>query len=189
MKVTSRVARKPVVIPKGVDIKLQDQLIMIKGPKGELAVKVHPHIHIAIDDANIKIQDNVNKIYCRSGIERRLKTSIAGTVRAQVNNAVEGVLKGFERKLILVGVGYRAQAKGKILSLTLGYSHPVEFPVPEGITIETPSLTEVIVKGIDRHLVGHTASMIRSLRSPEFYKGKGIRYANEVIILKETKKK
>ena len=115
--------------------------------------------------------------------------SIAGTTRAKIYNMVTGVSAGYERKLLLVGVGYKAQSKGKVLGLTLGFSHPVDFKVPDGITIETPIPTEIIVKGIDKHLVGHTAAMIRAIRGPEPYKGKGVRYAGEVIVRKETKKK
>lgn len=186
----SRVGRKPVAIPTNVNIKVEGERLAIKGPKGQNNLDIHPYIQVSIEEGQLKVLLREGKdVYCRSGSGMKLQKSIAGTLRAKINNAVYGVTKGFERKLVLVGVGYRAQAKGKVLSLTIGFSHPVEFKVPEGITIETPSVTEIIVKGADKHLVGHTASMIRDIRSPEPYKGKGIRYANEVVIQKETKKK
>ncbi len=186
---TSRVGRKPVTIPAGVDVKMQGHDLHIKGPKGQMTLPVHPAVLVQIENGDIKFRANAESGYCRSGSGMRLNKSIIGTARAKVANLVHGVTEGFERKLVLVGVGYRAQTKGKDLSLTLGFSHPVSFTAPEGITIETPSQTEIIIKGVDKHLVGHVASMIREFRSPEPYKGKGIRYANEVIILKETKKK
>lgn len=186
---TSRVARKPVAIPKGVDIKLVDQELIIKGSKGQLSLPVHRHVHVDIQDGQINVRTNTEGGYSRTGSGAKLKKSITGTTRAKIFNMITGVTNGFERKLLLVGVGYRAQAKGKLLGLTLGFSHPVDFKIPEGITIETPSQTEIIVKGIDKHLVGHTAAMIRAIRSPEPYKGKGVRYADENIVRKETKKK
>lgn len=186
---TSRIGRKPVAIPSGVDVKVVGQEMMIKGPKGQTVFPIDPFVQIDIEDGQVKIRSKTSAGYCRSGSGSKSLRSITGTTRAKLHNTIAGVAKGFERKLLLVGVGYKAQAKGKILNLIIGYSHPVDFKVPEGITIETPSPTEVIVKGIDKHLVGHTASMIRAVREPEPYKGKGIRYANEVIILKETKKK
>lgn len=186
---TSRVARKPVAVPSGVDVKLQGQELHIKGPKGQTAVGIHPGVLVQIENGHIKFKSNPDAGYCRTGSGMKLNKSIIGTARAKIANYVNGVKNGFERKLVLVGVGYRAQAKGKELHLSIGFSHPVVISAPEGITIETPSQTEILVKGIDKHLVGHVASMIRAVRSPEPYKGKGIRYANEVIILKETKKK
>lgn len=187
---TSRVGRKPITIPAGVDIKVDGQHLAVKGPKGHLKLPIRPFAKIVIEESILKVMvDKSENNYCRSGSGTKLRNSITGTVRAEISNALIGVTQGFERKLILVGVGYRAQAKGKVLSLTLGFSHPVEFPVPEGVVIETPSLTEILIKGTDKHLVGHTASLIRDLRAPEPYKGKGIRYSNEVISLKETKKK
>jgi large subunit ribosomal protein L6 len=186
----SRVARKPITLPQGVDVKVNGQELAVKGPKGTMKLSLLPFTQIVIEGNQVKIMvDEGPANYCRSGSGTKLRKSIPGTVRAQISNAVQGVTKGFERKLMLVGVGYRAQVKGKVLGLTLGFSHPVDFPIPEGITIETPSQTEVILKGMDKHLIGHTASMIRELRGPEPYKGKGIRYAGELIILKETKKK
>ena len=187
---SSRVARKPIVIPKGVDVKVDGYQLAIKGPKGNVNLPLFPFTKIIIEDGHLSVMiSKEDDVYCRSGSGSKLRKSIPGTIRAQICNAVQGVTSGFERKLVLVGVGYRAQSKGKTLGLTLGFSHPVDFPVPEGVTIETPSQTEIIVKGTDKHLVGHTASMIRDIRAPEPYKGKGIRYANERISLKETKKK
>jgi large subunit ribosomal protein L6 len=142
-----------------------------------------------VEDGHIKINLNSEGTYSRSGSGSKLKKSIAGTTRSKVSSIVQGVTAGFERKLTLVGVGYRAQSTGKLLNLTVGYSHPVSISAPEGITIETPSQTEILVKGMDKHLVGHIASLIRAVRSPEPYKGKGIRYSDEKIVLKETKKK
>jgi large subunit ribosomal protein L6 len=186
---TSRVGRKPIAVPTGVDVKMQGQDLHIKGPKGQIAVLIHPAVLIQIEDGHIKFRPNSEAGYTRSGSGLKLNKSIIGTARAKISNYVQGVTKGFERKLVLVGVGYRAQIKGKDLNLTVGFSHPVVITAPEGITIEAPSQTEILVKGVDKHLVGHVASMIRDVRSPEPYKGKGIRYANEVIKLKETKKK
>lgn len=186
---TSRVGRKPINVPSGVDIKIQDQQVTIKGPKGQKVLPVHESVLVEIDGGIIKISSNSAAAYSRSGSGSKLKRSIVGTTRATIANFVQGVSQGFEKKLVLVGVGYRAATKGKELNLTLGFSHPVNFMAPEGITIETPSQTEILVKGIDKHLVGHVASMIREFRMPEPYKGKGVRYSNEVIELKETKKK
>lgn len=184
----SRIGRRPVIIPTGVDVKTEGNDITVKGPKGQLSLPVHAFVEVNIEDGKVKVKQNRRKGTYK-GTEKKLLSSISGTTRAAINNAVIGVTKGYERKLVLIGVGYRAQMKGKTLSLTLGHSHPIEFVPPEGITIETPSLTEIIVKGIDKHLVGHTASKIRAFRSPEPYKGKGVRYANENVVRKETKKK
>lgn len=186
---TSRIARKPVPIPSGVDIKRDNQSITVKGPKGQLKVEVHPFVKVAIDKESISVSSDNELMKTITSSERKLFYAIAGTVRSNLNNTIAGVTKGFERKLVLVGVGYRAQSKGKVLALSLGFSHPTEFSVPEGITIETPTPTEIIVKGINKQLVGLVASQIRSVRSPEPYKGKGVRYLNEIIELKETKKK
>lgn len=186
---TSRVGRKPVTIPSGVDVKINGNDLFISGPKGKLQLVMNPLIQIELSNNQLKVIPNKNIGYCRSGSGSKLNNSIAGTTRAKIYNMIIGVTNGFERKLILVGVGYRAQVKGKLLNLTLGYSHAVDYTAPEGIQIETPSLTEIIVKGIDKHLVGHAASMIRDFRCPELYKGKGIRYSDEKIICKETKKK
>lgn len=190
MIITSRVGRKPISIPAGIEIKIeQNNNVHIKGPKGQMDVVLHPYISVKVEQGHLEIGYNKDISYYRSGSGTKLNRSIAGTIRANLQNSIQGVLKGFEKKLTLIGVGYRAQAKGKILNLTIGYSHPVNFEVPEGIIIETPSQTEIIVKGMNKDLVGLVASKIRAVRPPELYKGKGIRYANEVIILKETKKK
>jgi large subunit ribosomal protein L6 len=189
MPSASRVGRKPVEVSKGVEVKIQAHEVAFKGPKGHNVVPIHPYASVMMENGELKVSQNPSSGYCRGGSGARLLHSILGTLRSKIYNAVFGVSTGFERKLVLVGVGYRAQVKGKVLSLTIGFSHPVEFVAPEGITIEAPTLTEIIVKGADKHLVGHIASMIRDVRPPEPYKGKGIRYADEVIIRKETKKK
>ncbi|MHB1947127.1 MAG: 50S ribosomal protein L6 [Gammaproteobacteria bacterium] len=187
--VTSRVGRKPIVIPSGVEVKLQELDIHIKGPKGHMTMPLHPTVSVEFDEnKHLKISTKTEG-YSRKGSGSKLKNSITGTTRAKISNIVHGVTQGFERKLLLVGVGYRAQAKGTALNLTIGYSHPVVIEAPAGVTFETPSVTEIIVKGIDKHLVGHTAAKVRAVRSPEPYKGKGIRYADENVMRKETKKK
>lgn len=174
----SRIANQPVEIPSGVEIKVDGQNVKAKGAKGELNMSVHPSVSVAQEDGSLKVQS--------SGKEA---VAMAGTMRSLLNNLVEGVSKGFERKLELVGVGYRAQAKGKSLNLALGFSHPVDYAIPEGITIETPSQTEIVVKGADKQKVGQVAAEIRAYRPPEPYKGKGVKYADERIIRKEAKKK
>jgi large subunit ribosomal protein L6 len=184
---TSRVGRKPVTIPSGVDIKIVGEEISIKGPKGLVTLPIHPYLDVVVEDGTIVVKYSETKKYSRTG--KKLLKAAPGTARASINNAVHGVTQGFERKLNLVGVGYRAQSKGKILNLTIGYSHPVDFPVPEGITIETPSVTEIIIKGTSKHLVGHTAAKIMAVRPPEPYKGKGIIDPRKPIKRKETKKK
>lgn len=176
----SRVARKPVELPKGVELTQAPGLVKIKGPKGELSLRLHPAVEVRVADGKAQVA-------VREASRRARENS--GTTRALLANMVSGVTKGFERRLELVGVGYRAQAQGRKLSLTLGFSHPVEYRVPEGITIETPSQTEIVVKGSDRQKVGQVAAEIRAFRAPEPYKGKGVRYANEQIVLKEAKKK
>ncbi|VVC75174.1 50S ribosomal protein L6 [Aquicella siphonis] len=186
---TSRVGRKPVVIPAGVEVKLQGLMLSVKGPKGQLSVPLHPFVHVSVESNEIKVQPNSKTQGVITGKSVKLYKSIAGTMRANINNVIHGVTQGFERKLLLVGVGYRAQAKGKILSLSLGFSHPTDFSVPEGITIETPTQTEIVIKGSNKEMVGLVAAQIRQIRGPEPYKGKGVRYANEVIEIKETKKK
>ncbi len=186
---TSRIGRKPVAVPSGVEVKLHDDKLSVKGPKGQLVITLHPYVHVSVDKGEIKVQPNTDGKQIITGPNNKLYRSIAGTTRANISNVIQGVTAGFERKLVLVGVGYRAQAKGKVLALSLGFSHPTDFNVPEGITIETPTQTEIIVKGVNKELVGLVAAKIRSVRGPEPYKGKGVRYANEVIELKETKKK
>lgn len=176
----SRVASNPVALPKGVEIKQSASGLSVKGPKGELQMPLHTEVEVSVADGSAKIA-------ARSG--SRLAKAMAGTTRALLNNMVTGVTDGFERKLELVGVGYRAQSQGKNLNLTLGFSHPVSYPVPDGIAIETPSQTEILVKGIDKQQVGQVAAEIRRYRPPEPYKGKGVRYSNERVVIKEAKKK
>ena len=176
----SRVAKQPVVIPKGVEIKLEGQQLHAKGSKGQLELAVHPAVEVAVED-------NVLTFKARGGSKG--DRAMAGTMRALVNNVVVGVSDGFEKKLELVGVGYRAQAQGSKLNLTLGFSHPVIYEVPNGVTVETPTQTEIVVKGSDRQKVGQVSAEIRAYRPPEPYKGKGVRYADEQIVRKEAKKK
>lgn len=176
----SRIAKAPVTIPKGVDVKLTGNNMTVKGSKGQLSFDFNSMVGISIDDNVIQMQWDKDD-----------KESIAqaGTARAIANSMVIGVSDGFERKLTLIGVGYRAQAKGNILSLSLGFSHPVDFEVPAGVTVETPSQTEIVVKGSDKQQVGQVAAKIRAYRPPEPYKGKGVRYADENVAKKEAKKK
>ena len=176
----SRVAKKPVELPKGVEVKHAAGAMSVKGPKGELSMELNSEVVVKVEDSQITFE-------ARSG--SRFATAISGTTRSLVNNMVLGVSDGYERKLELVGVGYRAKAQGKKLNLTLGFSHPVDYAVPEGITVETPSQTEVLIKGIDKQKVGQVAAEIRRYRPPEPYKGKGVRYAGEHVALKEAKKK
>ena len=176
----SRVAKVPVQLPKGVEFKLDGRLAVLKGPKGELSLEVDPSVELVQEGAEIQVRT--------PGTEKP-QGAMAGTVRALLANMAKGVSEGFQKKLELVGVGYRAQAQGKVLNLTLGFSHPVAYEVPDGITIETPSQTEVLVKGIDRQKVGQVAADIRRYRPPEPYKGKGVRYSDERVVLKEAKKK
>jgi large subunit ribosomal protein L6 len=176
----SRVAKKSLTLPKGVELSVNGAEVTVKGPKGQLAMQLHSDVQLAEDQG-------VWGVRCTG--DRQKSIALAGTMRALLGNMVKGVAEGFERKLELVGVGYRAAAQGKTLNLTLGFSHPVAYPVPEGITIETPSQTEVVVRGIDKQQVGQVAAEIRAFRPPEPYKGKGVRYADERVVLKEAKKK
>ena len=176
----SRVANKPVELPSGVEVNISGQDINVKGGKGTLSHSIHGSVEIAQSD-------NVLTFKARS--QDKQARALAGTTRALVNNMVTGVSTGFEKTMELVGVGYRAQAKGQTLSLTLGLSHPVDYQAPEGITIETPSQTQIIVKGTDKQLIGQVCANIRAWRPPEPYKGKGIRFAGEHIARKEAKKK
>ncbi len=175
----SRIANNPVTIPSGVDVNIVGSLITIKGGKGELSHDIHPLVKVEQEDSILKTTVNNNS---------KTANALSGTTRALIQNIVTGVTEGFERKLEIVGVGYRAAVSGKVLNLTLGFSHPVEFAIPEGITIETPSQTEVVIKGIDKQQVGQVAANIRAYRSPEPYKGKGVRYSDERIVRKEAKK-
>ncbi len=174
----SRVANKPVMIPKGVEVNLNGQQVSIKGSKGAMQLDLHPTVGIQQNDGELKVVASTDS-----------SRAMAGTMRALLNNIVIGVSTGFEKKLTLVGVGYRAQAQGNKLNLTLGFSHPVEYAVPEGIKIETPSQTEIVVSGMDKQKVGQVASDIRAYRPPEPYKGKGVRYSDEHVVRKEAKKK
>ena len=176
----SRIAKQPIPLPKGVVVTIDEQQLAVKGSKGSLSLTLHPTVRI--DQADNTLQLNP----ASEAAEHR---AMAGTMRSLVNNMVIGVSQGFERKLQLVGVGYRAQAQGQVLNLTLGFSHPIEYKVPEGVSVDTPTQTEILVKGIDKQKVGAVASKIRAYRPPEPYKGKGVRYAEERIILKEAKKK
>ncbi|HEB85835.1 MAG TPA: 50S ribosomal protein L6 [Gammaproteobacteria bacterium] len=170
----------PITLPKGVEVSIQDQVVTIKGGKGTLTHKVHASV-------GVSAVDNVLTLVAREGHVGALAQS--GTAQALINNMVTGVSKGFERKLQLVGVGYRAQAQGGKLNLTLGFSHPIDYELPEGVSVETPSQTEVVLKGIDKQRVGQAAAEIRAFRPPEPYKGKGVKYADEHIVRKEAKKK
>jgi len=176
----SRVANKPINLPAGVEVKLAGQDVSVKGPKGNLSMTMHPLVSASIADNIVSIQ---------TGEKSTQSVALAGTTRALVNNMVTGVSAGFEKKLQLIGVGYRAQAQGQKLNLTLGFSHPVVYDVPEGVSAETPSQTEILVKGIDKQKVGQAAANIRAYRPPEPYKGKGVRYADEHVVRKEAKKK
>ncbi|MCK9284748.1 MAG: 50S ribosomal protein L6 [Rhodocyclaceae bacterium] len=176
----SRVAKYPVELPKGVEVNLSASEISVKGPLGTLKHFMLPSVTVAQEG---------EKLVCRAVEGLPDARAMSGTMRAVVNNMVTGVTKGFEKKLTLVGVGYRAQAQGAKLNLSLGFSHPVVHEMPAGIKVETPTQTEVIIKGIDKQLVGQVAAEVRAYRSPEPYKGKGVRYADEVVVIKETKKK
>ncbi|HEY6640659.1 50S ribosomal protein L6 [Povalibacter sp.] len=177
----SRVAKQPVALPKGVTATISADLVAISGAKGSLS--------LAINNKHVKVVQDADELKVEKANDSREADMLAGSTRAHLANIVEGVSKGYERKLELVGVGYRAQAQGKNLNLTLGFSHPVVYEAPEGITIETPSQTEILVKGNDVQKVGQVAADIRSFRPPEPYKGKGVRYSGEKIELKEAKKK
>jgi large subunit ribosomal protein L6 len=176
----SRIAKYPVDVPKGVDVTLSASEISIKGPLGTLKQFVLP---------SVKIEREDDKLLCKAVGSAPNAGAMSGTMRALVNNMVSGVTKGFEKKLTLVGVGYRAQAQGDKLNLTLGFSHPVVHKMPQGVKVETPTQTEIVIKGINRQQVGQVAAEVRAYRSPEPYKGKGVRYSDETVVIKETKKK
>jgi large subunit ribosomal protein L6 len=176
----SRIAKYPVALPKGVEVTLGGAEISIKGPLGTLKQSLLPAVTIEKDGDSLQVR----------AVEGKPDAgAMSGTMRALVANMVNGVTKGFEKKLTLVGVGYKAQAQGAKLNLSLGFSHPIVHDMPNGIKVETPTQTEILIKGIDRQLVGQVAAEVRAYRSPEPYKGKGVRYANEVVVIKETKKK
>ncbi len=176
----SRIAKNPVALPQDVEASVSGQVVTVKGPKGQVSYVVHDLVEVVLEGSELKFSPK------NGGREAK---ALSGTMRSIVNNMVHGVHQGYEKKLQLVGVGYRAQAQGKVLNLTLGFSHPVVFEAPEGVTIETPTQTEIVVKGIDKQVVGQVAANIRRYRPPEPYKGKGVRYADEQIVLKEAKKK
>lgn len=176
----SRVAKMPINLPSGVEVSLKGQILTVKGKNGALNMDLHPQVEMQNDGKVVHLAPRNNS---------KSADALAGTFRALINNMVTGVSAGFVRKLDLVGVGYRAQAQGRVLNLTLGYSHPVAYAVPEGITVETPSPTEILVKGADKQRVGQVAAEIRAYRPPEPYKGKGVKYSDEVIVRKEAKKK
>lgn len=176
----SRVAKNPVALPQGVEVNLAGAQISVKGPLGTLTLPRNPAVDVVQEGTELQVK-------AVAGAENG--NALSGTTRALLANLVNGVSKGFEKKLTLVGVGYRAQAQGDTLNLSLGFSHPVAHKMPAGIKVETPSQTEIVIKGIDKQQVGQVAAEIRAYRKPEPYKGKGVRYADEVVILKETKKK
>ena len=176
----SRVAKAPIALESGMDVKIDGQDVSVKGAKGNMAMTVHPSIEVVQEDG---------MLICKPKTDDKAGWAMAGTMRALINNMVVGCSKGFEKKLTLIGVGYRAQVKGKVLDLSLGFSHPVEHAIPEGITIQCPSQTEIVVSGSDKQKVGQTAAEIRAYRPPEPYKGKGVRYTDEYVIRKEAKKK
>ena len=176
----SRVANAPIELPKGVEFKLDGNLVTLKGGNGELSLELNSEVEL-------KQEENVVTLQARS--RSRFSTAMAGTMRALIANIAKGVSEGFEKKLELKGVGYRAQAQGNNLNLSLGFSHPVDYPEPDGVSVETPSQTEIVVKGADKQKVGQAAAEIRGFRPPEPYKGKGVRYSDERVQLKEAKNK
>lgn len=176
----SRVAKNPVVVPAGVEVTLASHEISVKGPLGTLKQALN---------ADVKVEREGDQLLCKATSGSKRSNAMSGTVRALLANMIQGVTKGYERKLTLVGVGYRAQAAGDTLNLTLGYSHPVSHKMPKGVKVETPTQTEIVLKGTDKQQIGQVAAEVRAYREPEPYKGKGVRYADEKVILKETKKK
>jgi large subunit ribosomal protein L6 len=173
----SRIAKAPIELPKGVEFNLSGEQVRVKGPKGNLEMNVHPNVSVEQESGTVVVKP-----------ANDADMPMAGTMRSLLGNMVTGVTDGFEKRLTLIGVGYRAQAQGKKLSLTLGFSHPIDYEAPEGITIETPSQTEIVVSGCDKQRVGQTAAEIRGFRPPEPYKGKGVRYSDERVVRKEAKK-
>lgn len=183
----SRVAKAPVKVPSSVQVKIESvdgtTVVSVKGPKGEQSISVHESVKVTLEDGQLILAPTTEE---KKGAPAWAQ---CGTARALLANCIQGCEKGFERKLQLNGVGYRAQAKGKVLNLTVGYSHPVEMPVPEGLKAETPSQTEIVLSGVDKQMLGQFAANVRAVRPPEPYKGKGIRYAEEHVRTKEAKKK
>jgi large subunit ribosomal protein L6 len=176
----SRIGKNPVALPKGVDVSVSAEALSIKGPLGTLLQRL---------DGRVAVRKEGDQLLFEPTEGAAGANAMSGTLRALAANMVQGVTKGFEKKLTLVGVGYRAQAQGDKLNLSLGFSHPVVHPMPKGIKVETPTQTEILVKGVDKQLVGQVAAEVRAYRPPEPYKGKGVRYANEQVVIKETKKK
>jgi large subunit ribosomal protein L6 len=176
----SRIGKNPIVVPKGVEVTLSADTVAVKGPLGTLTQRL---------SSDIKIERQGDNLLCMVNNDSTRANAMSGTIRALVANMVEGVSKGFERKLTLVGVGYRAQAQGDKLNLALGFSHPVVHQMPNGVKVETPTQTEIVLRGNDKQQVGQVAAEVRAYRSPEPYKGKGVRYTGEKVALKETKKK
>lgn len=176
----SRVAKNPVEVPSSIDVSISGGLITAKGPNGELTLNKHELVSVDLEEGKLQVKANNDS---------KLARSMSGTTRALLSNIVTGVSQGFEKKLTIIGVGYRAQVQGKNLNLTLGFSHPVVYPIPEGITIEAPSQTELVIKGADKQKVGQVAAEIRAYRPPEPYKGKGVRYTDEYVVRKQAKKK
>jgi len=176
----SRIGKQPVVIPAGVEVAVKDDLVNVKGALGTMVLAINPLVKIESKEGSLSVSP---------ANDSREANAMSGTMRQLVNNMVNGVSKGFEKKLSLLGVGYKAQAQGAKLNLTVGYSHPVVINMPAGIKVETPTPTEILIKGADRQRVGQVASEVRAVRPPEPYKGKGIRYADEKVVIKETKKK
>lgn len=176
----SRIAKKPIDIVDGTKVSINDNLVVVEGKNGKLQLELHQAVTASQND---------NQLHVAPKVEDKLSWSMAGTMRALLNNMVIGVSEGFKKELTLIGVGYRAAVQGNNLNLTLGYSHPIDFAIPEGIKIEAPSQTDLVVSGADKQLVGEVSAKIRGFRPPEPYKGKGVRYADEQIKLKEAKKK
>lgn len=175
----SRIGKNPVIVPAGVEVSLGDEIV-VKGPLGTLKTAQSPAVNVVFENGQLKVS-TVN--------DEKFSNAMWGTMRANLQNMVTGVSKGFEKRLTLVGVGYRAQAQGATLNLSLGFSHPVVYPLPDGVKAECPTQTEIVIKGVDKQKIGQVASEIRAFRKPEPYKGRGVRYADEVVIIKETKKK
>ena len=176
----SRIAKYPVAVPDKVQVTVDKSKVVVKGPLGTLEQAFGREVVVKLEDG---------KVTFAAADETKESNAMSGTLRATVANMVQGVKEGFSKKLTLVGVGYRAQAQGNKLNLTLGFSHPISYPLPEGVKAETPTQTEILIKGVDRQKVGQVAAEIRAYKSPEPYKGKGVRYADEKVVIKETKKK
>lgn len=177
----SRIGKSPITVPSGVQVVVNGRTVEVSGPKGKLSFNLHPEVEVTVDAGQVSFN--------WAGRENGVSSAQAGTARAIINNMVTGVSQGFQRKLVLVGVGYKVSVKGNVVNMALGYSHPIEHVLPEGVTAECPSQTEIVLSSIDKHLIGQTAANIRAYRSPEPYKGKGVRYSDEVVRIKETKKK